>query len=431
VVLQLPRGNLETIEPRPLILLRAQQLLHSRRLLDCLVLLRKQRVDLNYLVDYSPRIFFESVESFVTDMLTTNHDLISLLVTALEPTDVTVYKYPLDRTCLALQEPREVPGCVGVEKVNMVCRAVRNVLLPLLQSARAAVPANDVAASRILQPVLCTLAKQQPARLEEALGLIRLCCTAGGIVSAISTGLSSDPAVALHVVGGTSNLSSVMAQVSIKYLAFLVEGGQLFEAALGGCEFDMARAVARQCQMDPKAYLPLVEGFEVIARGFESASPQYSLMRFRVNVHLKRHSQAVDAALQFLGRMHSCSDAADPVYDEAVSVIAVLRKIVKEESMHAHILPRLAGLLEALGMDSSTVVGPAARVDDLLCTLLSALRLEHGLLCASRMEYAEALAALLATRPVRAVEAIEVAKQMGNWQLAISIAGAEVLAISQ
>jgi hypothetical protein len=40
------------------------------------------------------------------------------------------------------------------------------------------------------------------------------------------------------------------------------------------------------------------------------------------------------------------------------------------------------------------------------------------------MEYAEAIAAILATQPVCALEAIEVAKQMGNWQLAISIAGA-------
>lgn len=436
VVLQLPRGNLETIEPRPLILLRAQQLLHSARLLDCLVLLRKQRVDLNYLVDYSPRIFFDNVQSFVADMLRTSHDLISLLVTALDSIDVTLYKYPLDKNCLALQEPREVSNCVGAEKVNRVCRAVRNALLPLLQAARSAVPANDVTASRVLQPVLCTLAKQQPAQLEAALDLIRLCCTSGGMLTTVTTGTDADPALTLHVVGGTANLSSVMAQVSIKYLAFLVEGSQLFDAALGSCDFDMARAVARQCQMDPRAYLPLVEGFEVIARGFDSAAPQFSLMRFRVNVHLKRHTHALDAAVQFLGRVRrfgASNDASETLYQEAASAVTALKGIVKAEGLHSYVLPRLAGLLEELGTDPATAVlvgadaSISARMDAVIAALLSDLRLEHGQLCAGRMEYAEAVAAILATHPVRAVEAIEVAKQMGNWQLAISIAGAALL----
>ena len=96
--MQLPRGNLECIEPRPLILLRAQQLLQTNKLLDCLILLRKQRVDLNYLIDYNPRIFLDNVAELVHAMLATNHDLISLLVTALEPVDVTLYKYPLHIT---------------------------------------------------------------------------------------------------------------------------------------------------------------------------------------------------------------------------------------------------------------------------------------------------------------------------------------------
>jgi elongator complex protein 1 len=48
-------------------------------------------------------------------------------------------------------------------------------------------------------------------------------------------------------------------QSAIKYLVFLAEGSALFDAALGSCDFEMARAVARQCQMDPKIYLPLLK----------------------------------------------------------------------------------------------------------------------------------------------------------------------------
>jgi hypothetical protein len=126
------------------------------------VLLRKQRVDLNYLVDYSPRIFFRNIESFVKAMLSTSHDLISLLITALETVDVTEFKYPLEKNCPALQEAREVPNFTGAGKVNRTCTAVRNVLLPLLQATRTTLPVDDVACSKILQPILCTYARQQP-----------------------------------------------------------------------------------------------------------------------------------------------------------------------------------------------------------------------------------------------------------------------------
>ena len=442
VVMQLPRGNLETIEPRPLILLRAQHLIHAGQLLDCLILLRKQRVDLNYLIDYSPRIFFDCLPDLVSSMLKTNHDLISLLVTALEPVDVTLYKYPLDRNCQALHEPREVQNFTGADKVNKVCAAVRSALLPVLLASRQATPVDDVYSSRILQPILCTFARQQPPQLVEALDLVRLCCTKDGVISCTTTGTGVDTVHTAVVVGGHPNLSSLMAQVSIKYLAFLAEGAQLFDAALGICDFDMSRAVARQCQMDPKAYLPLVESFEAIGRGFALNSPHTALMHFKVNAHLKRHTRAIDWTVHLLQRIYVVESTPDGVdtspvdmRSDIVTVIYELKSFIKAEALHTYALPRLSGLQESLSLDPVTVLAGSKNMSIsefsasecsyavLICRLLSDLRLEYGLLCASKMEYAEGIASILATQPVYALEAVEVAKQMGNWQLALSIAG--------
>ena len=376
VVMQLPRGNLETIEPRPLILLRAQQLLHEHKLLDCLVLLRKQRVDLNYLVDYSPRIFMDHATSFVTQMMCTNHDLISLLVTALEPVDVTLFKYPLYHLPAQFRAAREVAEFVGDNKVNKVCSTVRNVLLPLLYAARSATPVDDVYASKLLQPILCTFARQRPARLVEALDLIRFCCTTNGAIQVtLPEEGDSTTAPSATVQGGTVNLSSSLAQVSVKYLAFLAEGSALFDAALGTCDFDMARAVARQCQMDPKAYLPLIEGFEALGRGFEAGSSQVALMHFKVNHHLKRHSEAVDWAVRLLS-VYLTSEVpvneAQPVLplSDVTTVVKELRAIIKADDLYTYTLPKLATLATTL---------PSTANISLLTTLLSDLRLEFCL----------------------------------------------------
>jgi len=82
-------------------------------------------VDLNYLVDYSPRIFMDHATPFVTQMMRSNHDLISLLVTALEPVDVTLFKYPMYHLPAQFRAAREVAEFVGynkVKKVECICK---------------------------------------------------------------------------------------------------------------------------------------------------------------------------------------------------------------------------------------------------------------------------------------------------------------------
>jgi hypothetical protein len=156
--------------------------------------------------------------------------------------------------------------------------------------------------------------------------------------------------------------------------------------------------------------LPLIEGFEVLGRGFEPGSSQVAIMHFKVNHHLKRVTESVDWAVVLLKL--SLSEKNSELVNEVQTVVREVRGIIKSEDMYTYAIPKLAAL-------ESATNGSA----ELLVKLVSDLRLEYGQQCASRMQYAEAIASILATVPVRALEAVEVAKQMGNWQLALSIAG--------
>lgn len=249
VVLQMPRGNLEGIEPRPLIFLKARELIDSLDMLSCLLLLRRQKVDLNYLIDYNPVVFLSQVGSLVKRCLASNPDLLSLLISSLEPGDTTSFKYPTYAPDGTLPgdvtwRERQLPSpdfYSGLKKVNIVCTAVRDSLLGFLNSTQG--PPQLSA----LYPALCTYAKQSPPLLVEALSLIK---------TSSSTSSSSSSS---QDRGSEELLAVAKVPAAIKYLAFLAEGSALFDAALGRCDFDMARAVARQCQMDPKAYLPLLK----------------------------------------------------------------------------------------------------------------------------------------------------------------------------
>jgi elongator complex protein 1 len=72
----------------------------------------------------------------------------------------------------------------------------------------------------------------------------------------------------------------------------------LFETALGMYDFDVARAVARNSQMDPKVYLPLLKRYRDLPENFA---------RFEVDVRLKRF----ESALRHLHQSYKLGEAVD------------------------------------------------------------------------------------------------------------------------
>ena len=61
----MPRGNLESIQPRSLTVLLVQNLLNSSRFQDAFLLARRQRINLNLLVDHNMQHFMKNIDKFV------------------------------------------------------------------------------------------------------------------------------------------------------------------------------------------------------------------------------------------------------------------------------------------------------------------------------------------------------------------------------
>jgi elongator complex protein 1 len=176
-----------------------------------------QRIDLNLVVDYKRSVFFENVAEFVSKSLGANSELLSLLISSLENANVGLRKYGSAMTDASdSKEDIEFFRC----KVNMVCSSIQTELIRELDTGRV----------NAVNPILCALAKQEPAQLVEALSLVR------------------------RIFAGDNDalLSGPRAQAALKYLAFLIDSERVFRAALGECDFSMCRAIGRQSQMDPK-----------------------------------------------------------------------------------------------------------------------------------------------------------------------------------
>lgn len=98
---------------------------------------------------------------------------------------------------------------------------------------------------------LTALAKQTPQKIEDALKLIKF----------------SD-----NVEDG------------IGYLIFLTNSSALYNTALGMYDFGLCVAIAQQCQMDPKEYIPDLEALKKL---------QEDIMKFRIDERLGRKEKAI------------------------------------------------------------------------------------------------------------------------------------------
>jgi elongator complex protein 1 len=216
VVLQLPRGNLEGIHPRALVLPHITMSLIDRRKFDiALDMMRRQKVDMNLIVDMSPTGYLDGggLRTMVEQVENMNH--LNLFIASLTNYNITEWKYPIPSWLLRArhEDERDIANEEEIfyskqttfdfsKKVNRVCSKMRLEMIALDGK-------NPHKTGKFLLPILSTFAKENPPQLESALDLIRK----DAIESATELQLSKKRSILLVD----------QAQGSIKYLAFLAE----------------------------------------------------------------------------------------------------------------------------------------------------------------------------------------------------------------
>eukprot|EP00980_Cylindrotheca_fusiformis_P013788 scaffold3556_cov190-Cylindrotheca_fusiformis.AAC.23 len=258
-VLQMPRGNLEGIYPRALLLRYAMTKIRAGEYGDAFCMMRKHKVDLNLLADLDPWGFLDNgLKQFLYQV--ENIDHLNLFISNLREIDVTQARFPVPAWFSRDKENvKDRTSFDFTTKVSQICLQARSVMIEMENS-------KEKPEGHFLLPVLSTFAKENPPRLDEALGLIK--------TNALNVPSESKK----------NPLFGEKAQHSIRYLAFLAEYELLFETALGMYDYEVARAVARNSQMDPKVYLPLLKRLNDL--------PKY-YGKFEIDVRLKRFELAL------------------------------------------------------------------------------------------------------------------------------------------
>ncbi|XP_067409412.1 elongator complex protein 1 [Emydura macquarii macquarii] len=241
LILQMPRGNLETVHHRALVLAQIRKWLDRLMFKAAFECMRKLRINLNLLYDHNPKVFLENVETFIKQIDSVNY--INLFFTELKEEDFTKTMYPSPVSSNV--QPQQ---CPDVKKVDIICDAMRAAM-------------ENINPQKYCLSILTSHVKKSTPELEIALQKVH------------ELRESVSPAA-----------EGVTAEAALKYLLFLVDVNELYDHSLGTYDFDLVVMVAEKSQKDPKEYLPFLNTLRKMETNYQ---------RYTIDKYLKRYKKAL------------------------------------------------------------------------------------------------------------------------------------------
>ena len=241
-VLQLPRGNLEIIHPRPLLISLIKYDLTHGMYLRAFTCMRKHRINMNLIHDHNPDLFFQNVNRFIKDLDSVEH--LNLFLSELQENDVTHTMYSQFYTS-------EVPATVSLltapkSKVKRICEGILDELQKL----------DNV---KYLLSILTAYVRKPTPEIEQAFKCLK-------------------------TMQANRLLSENMISDALRHLHVMVESRVLFQEALATYDLDLALTVAQISHNDPKEYLPFLNELEALEENYK---------RYKIDMHLKKYSRAL------------------------------------------------------------------------------------------------------------------------------------------
>lgn len=273
----MPRGNLECIEPRPLLLRIVGFHLDNCDYRAATDLVRKHHINPNLIYDHDPQLFTNNAEKFIEDTGKSSSWLCRFL-SELEDKDVTITIYASCYQGRSVQSNAvlESSGSKSIEtKVDKVCKILRNIM-------EKRDDAND-----LIQPILLSFMKdKQGAGLELALKKF-------------------------NVIKATEN--SDVVENAFACLQFAPNTRVLYDTALGMYECELAMFIASRAQMDPKEYMPFLKDLSKL---------QENHMKYSIDMHLRRYKSALVHLSKMPDKFEECLDLIrdHKLYDAAIKL---------------------------------------------------------------------------------------------------------------
>ena len=244
VVLQMPRGNLEAIYPRLLVLSGIRQHLDTVDYKTAFLACQQHQVDLNILHDYQPGAFFTNINKFIERLKKPSR--VDEFLSKLKDEDVTktLYRDTLNRPPAIDRQATVSLTPQASNKVNRICDAILSALA-------------SKSSTHLTTIITAQVCKRPP-----------------------------DLTAALTLVSNLHKSSPDQADSAVSHLCFLTDSNKLYNAALALYELEVTLLIAQHSQRDPREYMPFLQNLNSISE---------LRRRYKIDDHLKNYSKALES----------------------------------------------------------------------------------------------------------------------------------------
>ncbi|GLV37639.1 Elongator complex protein 1 [Carabus blaptoides fortunei] len=241
VVLQVPRGELEIINPRPIALDQIDKLLSQKRHLEAYKIMRADRIDSNVLYDLDPARFMNDIEEFIKNI--NNCEYIDVIITQMLDCNVAEDLY---KNCFEEKQAVQKSGTKLHEILNAFIETMKTI---------------DV--NYFLQSIITAyLCKGGDTNLELALKEL------------VQAKQRQESGIKLRVpVDSTLEHMILMSSVET-----------IYTIALGMDKLDLIMWISSKSQQDPLEYIPFLH---------ELIDMEDNYRNFKINSHIKRFEKAL------------------------------------------------------------------------------------------------------------------------------------------
>ena len=241
VTLQMPRGNLETIYPRALVLAGIRQHIDGKDYKSAYLACRNHQVDTNILCDYKAQQFLDNIPLVISQLKKPSR--IDDFLAKLRDEDVTLTLY-------------------------------KDTLKGQLSNSKLSVTANGSKTNEICNSFLTALESDPSTKVQN-------------IITAHVSKRPPDLLSGLRLVAQLRSTSIPEADAAIEHLCFLSDVNRLYDCALSLYDVPLTLLVAEQSQKDPREYMPFLERLHAI--------PHEARRRFEIDDHLRNYLKALTA----------------------------------------------------------------------------------------------------------------------------------------
>lgn len=246
-ILHMPRGNFEVIHPRSLVLIHISHLIFKKEFLTAIVLMKRLRIDMNFIVDFNIKHFVDNLPIFY-DQIKVSEDNLNIFLTELKSNSVKYHDLLMldDFKNLSIISPIIAEN---YNKIWVVSEGIRKLI-------DEDVMVHGKSLNFLMSTKILTFIKQNDD-LESAIKYVVQ--TTVSINQAISnTQITNPTSISSTKYDGNNSESRKIIISAIKFLRYFVSEDRIFYAALSTYDLDVLLIVASQTNKDPKEYKSLI-----------------------------------------------------------------------------------------------------------------------------------------------------------------------------